>query len=502
MARKIILALLLSLAILCGATPTAVAEPEPPPAPSAPADDGGGVCQTVGNAVENFFGFPGIGEVLGGGVTAVCENPGNPVGAVGDAVTGVAGEVWDSSFGKIVQSLMSGLGQMIMLSMSWWIMLPSPDLQNMTALQAISEYTFQIQLILLTVSIIFVAFRLANARRHALLDESEEAYRGLVRTVLSSTLAAVLIATLTKVGDGFATWVVMETSGQNPMKLVATMLSLTSYNTAAPGLMLVIAVIGILGALMQAVLLVVRQAMLIVVVAALPIAASAGGMEVGKQSYQKLIAWIIAFLLFKPVAALAYAVAFLSATSGDATPGGADGNPTGPAFQQALLGMVLLICTALILPALMRLISPAVSAAGSGGSGAAATGGALMAGAALATGGKALAAGKAAGAGGASGAFSGGGPTAAIASAGGGGGGGAPRPSSAPRPQNPPPPSAGGSRRPGGAGTGAEAGPRKGRGSAAARTAGSGLVNADRASRENDERNQGGTDMGRHTIRQ
>ena len=66
----------------------------------------------------------------------------------------------------------------------------------------------------------------------------------------------------------------------------------------------------------------VRQAMLIVVVAVLPVAAAAGGTQVGQQSYHKLTAWIIAFLLFKPVAALAYGIAFLSASQGRVQPGG------------------------------------------------------------------------------------------------------------------------------------------------------------------------------------
>ena len=179
--------------------------------------------------------------------------------------------------------------------------------------------------------------------------------------------------------------------------------------------MLLVGVIGVLGALAQAVLLVVRQAMLIVVVAVLPVAAAAGGTEVGQQSYHKLTAWIIAFLLFKPVAALAYGIAFLSAAQPGSNPVVGDTEQ----FQTALVGMILLICTAAVLPALMRVITPAVGAVGSGGSGLGAAGGVLMAGAAVATGGKALAAGKAVGTAGASGALSGTAAT-AVSPAGGG----------------------------------------------------------------------------------
>ena len=140
--------------------------------------------------------------------------------------------MWKTQFGEIVQSILDGMGQLVLMSMSWWIAIPNPDLANMTAMQTISEYTFEIQLLLLTASIIFVAAKVANARRHARADATEESFRILMRTVFSAGVFAAVIAALTRAGDAFANWVISETSHDNPRQVAENLLSLAP--TAPP----------------------------------------------------------------------------------------------------------------------------------------------------------------------------------------------------------------------------------------------------------------------------
>src|SRR3546814_19652699 len=70
------------------------------------------------------------------------------------------------------------------------------------------------------------------------------------------------------------------------------------------------------GALFQALLLVIRQAFLIVIVGFLPMAASGSGTGMGSSAYQKMINWTVSFILFKQVAAGIMATAFWEADSG------------------------------------------------------------------------------------------------------------------------------------------------------------------------------------------
>ncbi|MFZ2173581.1 MAG: hypothetical protein WAW17_05995, partial [Rhodococcus sp. (in: high G+C Gram-positive bacteria)] len=431
---RVVTALAVSLAILLGVANTAVAqEPEPKPG-----EDRSLVCQGaealgegLGGLIPGFGGvnvpgLPSSGDVVGNWSGNMCDNHGNPVETVKDFASEQLQEQWDSQFGKIVNSMLDGMSQAMVMATIWWIKIPNADLESFAPLAQINEYTIWIQSFLLIISIGFMSLRLAAARRQLMVDQAEETFRTLVRVVVTAAMMSVVVTLATAAGDAFATEVVGATSNNDPAGTVQSMMILNAYSGLAPGLMLIIGLFGTFGALAQAFLMPIRQGFLIVAVAALPVAAAAGGTKTGSQSYEKLLAWVVGFCLFKPVASLVYAMAFLT-TQSSALDVPEGQTPTLEQFQYSLIGISLLAAAALVLPALMRLITPAVSAVGNGGSGAGAGGAALMAGAALMTGGKALA-GKLAGGkavppgGGFSGA--GGGGTPGLVGGGGNGGGG------------------------------------------------------------------------------
>ncbi|MFK5691355.1 hypothetical protein ACI3EY_16980 [Ornithinimicrobium sp. LYQ92] len=150
--------------------------------------------------------------------------------------------------------------------------------------------------------------------------------------------------------------------------------------------------VAVLVFLLQVILLVVRGALLVVMVAMLPVAAAAAGTQVGKQMLGKYTAWLLALILYKPAAAVIYAVAFRLSQS-DAS------------LLAAVTAIAIFICALFMLPALLRLIVPATSAVASGGG----AGGlvAAGAGAAVATGAVAMTGGAGAASAGGAGAASG-----------------------------------------------------------------------------------------------
>lgn len=102
----------------------------------------------------------------------------------------------------------------------------------------------------------------------------------------------------------------------------------------------------------------------------LPLSAAALSTPAGKAWFKRSVGWIIAFLLYKPAAALVYASAFsLTANAKD--------------LLSVLSGLMLILLSVFALPALMRLAVPMVAAATGGGGGELAVAGV---GAALATG--------------------------------------------------------------------------------------------------------------------
>ncbi|WP_280362798.1 hypothetical protein [Nocardia wallacei] len=314
---------------------------------------------------------PGLGRAHAQVVDSVCDLPGAPATVCQyrqfkDFTGQAAGGAANSALESLVDALVEGTATVLRFALSWWTQLPSPQLETAShnpgpVLASIREYTSGLQVLLMTCGILFAAARLALAKRGGLAGEAQESFLIFARAVFASMMFAAIITTGTKAGDEYADWVLFDATRGDLSGAVERLglFDLRTHLSLGTGLLLIIGLLGMLSMLVQLVMLVVRQALLVLVVAALPIAAAAGGTGPGSQAYKRMLAWALAFVLWKPVGALCYAIAFTAAGAND------------PAGQQdpqlVLLGLVLLLMVAVVLPALMRLVAPAVATLGGGG---------------------------------------------------------------------------------------------------------------------------------------
>ncbi|WP_146097689.1 hypothetical protein [Nocardia nova] len=309
----------------------------------------------------------------------VCDLPTGP-GAVcalkqlgGDAANSVA----NSAFDSMVDSLIDGMTKALRIDVTWWVNLPSPQLATSTgepgpALASIRSYTSGLQVLLMIAGILFAAARLAMAKRGGVAGEAQESFLMFARAVFASMMFSALITTGTKAGDAFSHWVINDATGGDLHGAVERLVdnNLRDHSNLGSGILLVLGILGLISMLVQLAMLVIRQAVLILVVAAIPLAAAAAGTGPGSQAYKRMLSWSLAFVLWKPVGALVYAIAFTAAGTKTI------GQQQDP--QLVLLGMILLLSVTIVLPALMRLVAPAVATlGGGGGAGAALAGGAL-----------------------------------------------------------------------------------------------------------------------------
>jgi hypothetical protein len=146
-------------------------------------------------------------------------------------------------------------------------------------------------------------------------------------------------------------------------------------------MIILLGLIAILASVMQIVLMIVRGGLLVILTGIFPTAAAFTNTEAGKGWFQKCTAWLIAFILYKPAAAIVYATAFqLSGSKIFGNVG--DGKDFGSALLATVTGLALMIIALFAMPALMRFVTPMVGAvAGGGGAVAAGTVGALASGA-------------------------------------------------------------------------------------------------------------------------
>ncbi|MFD4431364.1 hypothetical protein [Nocardia sp. NPDC058497] len=297
--------------------------------------------------------IPDIACVAVPGIKEACQ--------LGSAAVGAAGAVRDSVIDGLAADLIESLVVALRIVMAWWTTFPSPELSTVSGrpapvLAQIREYTSGLQVVLLTAGIMFAAARLALAKRGAVAGEAQESFLMLARAIFGALTFGALITVATTAGDEFASWVIFDVTNNDLDTAVSRIADPKIMANLGPGILLVLGVLGVISLLVQMVMLVVRQALLVVVVAVIPMAAAASGTGPGSQAYKRLVAWSLAFVLWKPVGALVYAIAFT-------VTGGSD--QTDP--PMVLLGVILMVMSVVVLPALIRLIAPAVATLGGGG---------------------------------------------------------------------------------------------------------------------------------------
>lgn len=358
--RAIVVAVLVALTALLS-TPVVSAQPadsdasEQAPAAEESGDDGVfGLCDALPDAVADVPLIGGIGAgTVCTGIAAVTD-PGAAVGKVTEwAASGAVGEA--------AQAFLEGFGEAINLMFTWWLNIPLPDLADPNSVGAFHAYLYWITASVLAVSIAVSMVRLAFAHAAARNERAYESARLLVRTVFAaSTFAPVLVAA--HAGSvAMGRWLVDDAARGNIGDVLNNLLdvSLISGQLSA-GLMFIFGILGIIGALVQAVFVVIQYALIIAVGGFLPFAAAGSGTEAGDQAYKKMCGFALATVLFPLLSGGVYALALWTAGGDDA--------------MSRLCGMALLALSCLCLPVLLRLIVPAVAASG-GGSGAAALAG-------------------------------------------------------------------------------------------------------------------------------
>src|SRR5699024_1363517 len=145
--------------------------------------------------------------------------------------------------------------------------------------------------------------------------------------------------------------------GGDPAASINAVAMVDEETGLGPAAVLILVVFALLGALAQMVALVIREGLLVVVVGLLPLAAASYSLSTGKQAFRSMIGFVVAALLFKPVATLLYLAAFWLSSGTEA-----------PSVMEAVSSMLLLASAGLVLPALMRVVAPAVATSVAGGS--------------------------------------------------------------------------------------------------------------------------------------
>lgn len=247
---------------------------------------------------------------------------------------------------------------------SFWVAVPTIPLGDTQGnasdpVAFLQGHTWWIWSTLMVFSVLYAAGQMIWSRKGQPLMELVAA---LIRSLLASSAGLGAVVILLQVGDSYSVWILDKSIEGGFTEGLKQLMSAPR----ADGLQIFIIVAGIIAmlvSLVQICLLIVRSALSVLLAGTLPLAYSATNTQWGKQWSQKHASWLIAFVLYKPVAATIYAAAFK--VTGSALTGKLEG--AAASIVGLMSGLVLMVAALFALPAMMRLIVPAVGAASAGG---------------------------------------------------------------------------------------------------------------------------------------
>jgi hypothetical protein len=309
-------------------------------------------------------------------------------------------------FQPILDALFDAVGKLMTTIATFWVFVPTQSVGNTTTGQPSSGtvgwiwgHTSWIAVFAATISVIIAGAHMAWSQRG---EAARDLLRSLLTLAVASTLAISVTQILIEVGDQFSKCIVLTALDNSGAGWTCKMQDATATNFGAAmlgvmgfvsgggfsglgiGLLITIGVITVLASVIQIVMMVVRSAMLILLVGVLPIAAAATNTEMGRGWFKRIISWLVAFILYKPVAALVYATAIRLTQGSGPLAYTHEGNPkvgteasVGTDIMNMVTGLTMLMLALFALPALMKFIAPMVAAT-AGGAGAGAIAGKLV----------------------------------------------------------------------------------------------------------------------------
>ena len=175
--------------------------------------------------------------------------------------------------------------------------------------------------------------------------------------ILSAVCLAGLVNTFQATFDTWTADVLRSASGMMNDAWESKSLAASSFfNLGAPVAIVLTIVMWICG-LISKIFAYFRAGMLPILVGVAPMWAAMSWMETGKQAFAKTIGWLAAFLAYKPVAALVMAT------------GSAIMATAGPGDDSQAITLMLTLSVIILLPAMIRVIVPAVQSSVGGGGG-------------------------------------------------------------------------------------------------------------------------------------
>ncbi|HEY3562191.1 MAG TPA: hypothetical protein VGL05_32210 [Kribbella sp.] len=255
-------------------------------------------------------------------------------------------------------------------SLTFWIRPATPALANertwanSDTVEFLHSSLLGITATVFAVAIIIAGLRIAWEQRAKPL---QDLLKAILTFVVVGAMGTATMQLLTSWSDGFSVYIIDRVA--KDMSLAAAFggpvddagKAQDLVASSMPTIIAALTGLGVISAsLIQIVLMLVRSALLVLLAGAFPLAAAATNTEIGRNWFKKFCGWSLAFIAYKPAAAMVYAAAMKMAQI--------HAGSTSDAVVRAMTGMMMMLLAIFALPALLRFMVPMTAAVAGGGS--------------------------------------------------------------------------------------------------------------------------------------
>lgn len=295
----------------------------------------------------------------------VCS-PWNPLCALKEGAHAALGSAAQNVVDYWVEALNESLGNvMITLGSFWTKGTVGMDVGKGSPIEFMQQHMQFFATTVLIASMMACGIQMLVTRNN---DELQRLGRGVITTIVVSGAGTTAVTVGVAAADAFSTWLMDAATQGQSANFGSVILSTASIPSGGLFVVLVMGGAALIANIVQIGLLYLRAALLILVIAIFPVVAASSASKMGETWWRKLTGFVIAVILYKPVATIIYAlgVRVLSSATGK--------EDVADALTAYILGGIFLVAAALALPPLVSFIMPVTAAIGGGGFGFAAAG--------------------------------------------------------------------------------------------------------------------------------
>jgi type IV secretion system protein TrbL len=248
-----------------------------------------------------------------------------------------------NAFDEVVVRVTQGAADLVVAATSWWAQTDSVNPLDPAVLAAQGELRYLV-LVILTISVVVQAGRLILSRK---AEPLITVTTGLLRFVVVSALGLVVLQAGLRAGDQLSRDILDDAANNFAVLMVDNLR--TQEGMKNNFVLLLVGLVAAVLSLLQWVLMLVRQAGLLVLAAMLPLAASGSLTRTTRGWLTRLLPWLIAIAVYKPAAAFVYFIGFTYLSTRSSNQPGE--------VSTLLAGLVVLLLALVAMPALMKFFS-------------------------------------------------------------------------------------------------------------------------------------------------